>query len=772
MSTLTRPRPAPPRPAPPGKPPNGLLGARRPRPAVSDDALTLALVVLLLAAVIPIRSVFIGTEWIRPVAGGVILSIGIGWAARRLNVGPVTHLVMNVASLLIFLSIALLPTTAIAGLVPTPTTLTSLRDLFLEGLELVELRPSPTFAEAGLLLLAVGGTWIASYLADGMLFVLRSPVKAVLVALVMWAVPLAVAPPSQSIVLPVVTILGASAVLLLLGNAVSIARFGTRVGGPGSNGRTHGTTRGSNPVSLPGWTLAAAAIVAGLLFASILPGFGDEPWYAARGGSGTTITTNPIVDIRQRLVASNTGPVVTVSSVRPVYLRTTSLDVYDADEQWTTGTISGQRVSGVVDVPPPIQTERVDVGVQIESRMENGAILAPAPYKPIEVSGPKAEVLRYDRRSSTLTVPGDQALADGDSYQVTAAIPQPTPDALRGVPLPVPGSASTGLPDNVPAEVVTLARQIVGDAGAQNMFDAALAIQNELRGWEYSTRPTPGLGATALLQFIDGRQGYCEQFAGTMAVMLRTLGVPARLAVGYTPGDLVDDGVWEVTNGNAHAWVEVDFGEMGWIPFEPTPRSDGNVLVTSASAVVPSQTAAQQDGLIDGTSDPVGPGDLNDFLDRNRPDFNDQVPIGEQAVPGGAAAAGRGVPWGIVASLLAIIGVGALVAINRRPGSDTAATPPQRIAVARQQVERTGRAVGKARHPSETDGEYFTRLSAGDRAGTRLADPATRAVYAPAVTVEDAESAESASRILIHRLTDDLPSWRRAWVGLRSAIGR
>lgn len=767
MSTLTRPRPTSVDPVPPGQRPGGLLGSRRPRPAVSDDVLTLALVALMLAAIVPIRSVFIGSEWIRPVVGGVILSVGIGWGARRLGVGPITHLVMNVASLLIFLSIAFLPTTAIGGLIPTLTTLAALRDLFLEGLALVELRPSPTFAEAGLLLLAVGGTWVVSYLADGVLFVLRSPLKTVFCALVMWAVPLALAPPSQSIVVPVVTMLGASAVMLLLGNAVTTARFGARVA-PGVSG----TTRTSVPVPLPGWTLAAVAIVVGLLLASLLPGFRDDPWYAARGGSGTTITTNPIVDIRRRLVASNTGPVVTVTSARPVYLRTTSLDIYDADEQWTASTISGQRVSGVVDTPPVVQHERVDVGVTIDSNMENGAVLAPAPYRPVEVSGPKAEVLRYDRRSSTLTVPGDQSLVEGDSYEVTAAIPQPSPDALRSVPLPLPGTASTSLPGNVPDEVVTLARQIVGGSGAQNMFDAALAVQDELRSWEYSTQPTPGLGATAMLRFINGRVGYCEQFAGTMAVMLRALGIPARLAVGYTPGDLVGEETWEVTNGNAHAWVEVDFGDLGWIPFEPTPRSDGNVLVTSASAVVPSQTAAQQDGVVDGEFDPVGPGDLNQFLDRDRAALNDRLPVGEEPVSAGSQTPDGGVPWEVIGILVAIVGVGTVVVVSKHQGNDAAAPPPDRIAAARRQVERTGRAVGRARHPSETDAEYFVRLAAGHRSGERLADPATRAVFAPAVTVADAEAAESAARILMHRLTDDLPAWRRGWVNVRRAVGR
>lgn len=763
------------RPERAGTPPGGvgpggagarpLLPARR-GPAVSDDLLTLALGLLLLAAIVPLRSTFVDTDWVRPVAGGVGLAVGIGWGARRLGVGPFTHLVMTTVSLLVFVTIAFLPTTALAGLVPTPDTLAALRDLFLRGLELVELRPSPTFTEPGLLLLAVAGTWTVAYLADGMLFVLRSPLKAVACALVLWAVPLAVAPQSESITLAATTLLAAAALILLLGSAITCATFGVNVTVPGRDGRP----RTAPVVRLPGVALGLAAIVAGLLFAQVLPGFDDEPLYEARGGSGTTITTNPIVDIRARLVASDTGPVVLVDSPRPVYLRTTSLDRYEADEQWTAGTISGDRVSGAVDDPPTAQFEPVEVTVEIDASIEAGAVLAPAPFQPLEVSGPKAAVLRYDRSSSTLTVPGDQALVDGDTYTVRAAIPQPEVDALRLVPLPGVGSPGTELPPDVPPEVITLARQIVDDAGAQTMFDAALAVQDHLRAWEYSTDPEPGLGSTAMTRFIDAQEGYCEQFAGTMAVMLRSLGIPARLAVGYTPGELLPDGRWEVTNGNAHAWVEVDFGTRGFITFEPTPRTDGNVLVTSPDAVVPSQTQAQAEGL----ADSLGPAAPSEAPAAQPPAFPSEDPFALEpgAVPQGSAAEG-GVPvWALVLAVLASFGVGGALLVRRAGAVDVGAPPTVRIDAARRRVERVGRAVGRRRHPAETDGEYFVRIADGDRAGLALAVPATRSVFAPAVAESEAEAAEGAAGRLVHGLTADLPWWRRGVVAVRSAVGR
>ncbi len=729
--------------------------------------MTIALLLLLLAAVVPIRSVFIGTEWVRPIVGGVVLALGIGWGARRLGAGPIIHLLMSAASLLAFVTIAFLPSTAVAGLLPTPDTLVAVRDLFIRGLELVELRPSPTFAEAGLLLLAVMGTWVVAYLADGMLFVLRSPSKAIIAALVMWATPLAIAPESLSITAPTIGFLIAAGTLLLLGNANATGEFGRRVSVPGLSGRS----RRSPVIPASGLVLTAAAVVLGLTFASLLPGFRDEPLYQARGGTGTTITTNPIVDIRQRLVATDQGPVVRVETPRPVYLRTTSLDTYDEAEQWTTGTISGNPVQGLVDTPPPIPVEPVDVSITVAAQIEGGAVLAPAPFQPIEVTGAKAEVLRYDRRSATLTVPGSAPLVDGDTYTVRAALPQPDADQLRAVPRPSPGSAGTTLPDNVPNEVVTLARQIVGDAGAETMFDTALAIQNELRTWTYSTQPDPGLGATALTRFINGREGYCEQFAGTMAVMLRTLGIPARLAVGYTPGVLGADGLYEVTNGNAHAWVEVDFGDLGWIPFEPTPRSDGNVLVTGADGIVPGQTFAEQQGDAGLASSPLGPGGLDPQIPTTPEDFADPFPA-PNVEGDGLVQEERGVPWIMVVGGVTLVGLAALGVRRRRERGTEDHSPQQRIDAAGAAVQNVARALGRPRHPAETGEEFFPRISDGHHAAPVLARASTRAIFAPAVTEHDAEQAERAAASLVGKLTDHLPAWRRVWVRLRVLTNR
>ena len=119
------------------------------------------------------------------------------------------------------------------------------------------------------------------------------------------------------------------------------------------------------------------------------------------------------------------------------------------------------------------------------------------------------------------------------------------------------------------------AREVVGEA--KSPYAAALALEDWLRrqgGFEYDERP--GAATTAeppLVAFLlRSKRGYCQHFAGSMAVMLRLLGVPARVAAGFTSGKYDErKKEWVVTDHNAHAWVEVYFPGYGWLPFDPTP---------------------------------------------------------------------------------------------------------------------------------------------------------------------------------------------------------
>src|SRR5207253_743942 len=108
----------------------------------------------------------------------------------------------------------------------------------------------------------------------------------------------------------------------------------------------------------------------------------------------------------------------------------------------------------------------------------------------------------------------------------------------------------------VDPRVTELARQVTGNAGTA--FDRAMALQDFFTGpgtaFTYNLQTKPGNGDDALVEFLTvGRQGYCEQFSAAMAVMLRTVGVPARVAVGFTAG-VERDGYRSISTSDAHAW--------------------------------------------------------------------------------------------------------------------------------------------------------------------------------------------------------------------------
>ncbi len=185
------------------------------------------------------------------------------------------------------------------------------------------------------------------------------------------------------------------------------------------------------------------------------------------------------------------------------------------------------------------------------------------------------------------------------TYQVTSTIPTLGElDLRRSVPV-YPEWVETyylQLPKTLPDRVVQLAKELT--AGATTPYDKVLAIQDYLRKLPYDPKiklPSTG-NYDAVDWFLFTQKGYCDYFGTVMAVMLRSVGVPARLATGYLTG-FYDYGLarYEVSENDGHAWTEVYFPEYGWIDFEPTPgraaitRPPGSLL-TNEPIVLPPVT--------------------------------------------------------------------------------------------------------------------------------------------------------------------------------------
>lgn len=133
-------------------------------------------------------------------------------------------------------------------------------------------------------------------------------------------------------------------------------------------------------------------------------------------------------------------------------------------------------------------------------------------------------------------------------------------------------SRYTQLPENLPKRVIELANSIT--AGEENNYDKVKAIEKFLSSnYPYTLKPkaTPR-GRDFVDYFLfDLKEGYCTYYATAMAILVRSIGIPARYVEGYIlPPKPIEQNIYEVTNQNAHAWVEVYFEGIGWVPFEPT----------------------------------------------------------------------------------------------------------------------------------------------------------------------------------------------------------
>ncbi len=137
------------------------------------------------------------------------------------------------------------------------------------------------------------------------------------------------------------------------------------------------------------------------------------------------------------------------------------------------------------------------------------------------------------------------------------------------------------LPDNLPAALTATA--VLHTSRAATDFEKAWMLQYWFRDsgdFTYSLDVTTGDDSLALEDWLSDstsvnyRVGYCQQFATSMAVLGRTLGIPSRVVWGFTPGSVTADGAIEVRDNNAHSWVEMWMDGFGWVRFDPTPRSD------------------------------------------------------------------------------------------------------------------------------------------------------------------------------------------------------
>lgn len=649
-----------------------------------------ALAVVAAAALASYDRVLTGGAWFLPAvaAAWVATAVTAGW--RSVGLWRATSVAASSGVGVWFVLLVLYPESTAWGL-PTPSALLFLAGEATGAWERIERVAAPVTPDAGYMALLLAASWLAASvsaaLAGG-----RSSVLAPLPWIAAYGFAAAV---GQG---------GGRRLFMTLVLAAVLAYLLSDARRPGGSPHVQGRTA----VRMGAVSMAGALLVPGLL-----PGSSSPPLVPWTTGPSKRTAISPIVQIRPRLTERPSQPLFQVTADRPAYWRLTALSRFDGNT-WQ-GEGSYARVRGAIQAPPG-RTRAVRQRVRVTGL---GGIWLPAAYAPATVEGVTASV---DPVTHTLVA---GALRNDLTYRVVSRAPDPTPAELREAA--GGGEAPPGhldLPPRTRARIGPIARAIVGDAPTP--YEAAVALQSHLQGFRYDENVPPGHSGDYLVRFLtEVRAGYCEQFAGAMAVMLRTLGIPSRVAVGFLPGP-AEDGVHTVTTDEAHAWPEAYFDGIGWIPFEPTPRPQ---VVPPSYSVPEAEQVPSPAAVSPAPASPASPTPeqgLEDLEDAGAPEDS------RAAAVDAARRASRRVVTGLAGLLAALL---LLRELALRVRGSLGGSPQARVAAAFREFSlRAADAVGP-RWASETEAEYAAyvarALSLPAGAIAPLVAASQRAAYSP-----------------------------------------
>lgn len=727
---------------------------RRPRPG-DVDHLVASAAVTMLSVVTAVAMCRVFADWAF-LGTLVVVVLGMHAASTLLRIARVPGWVaLPLLSLLLFQLLALTfyrPT--LRALLPTGETLDLLRvDLRLVWSQFPT-AVAPVPSEGGFLLAAAVGVGLVALLSDAFAFRAYGRAEAVVPGGVLFVFTAALG--TERLRIAMATAWFAAAIVVV---AVLRALHGA------STDSWLGRRRRAVGAALP--ATAMCALVASLGAAALgpmLPGAGEEPLLETRQTqSDVTEVLSPLVDIRSRLVNRSNTVMFTASASAGRYWRSTGLSVFDGST-WKLPETDLERADGALN---PRRDDEQIVQQLITIRRLGGQ-LVPAAFRPLSVA--QSGLLWLDD-TDTIILDDGERLAEGMTFNVSSDVTVPSPETLRSTTAAGAGSDMLQLPSGVPDEALQLAREVT--AGQPTDYDRALALQNWFRSeFTYSLDVQRGHSDDAISAFLRARIGYCEQFAGTFAVMARSIGLPARVAVGFTQGELRADGQYHVLGKHAHAWPEVWFDGVGWVLFEPTPGrgAPGSEAVTGAAA----EQDASPTEIGDGEAPPVAPtttiGPATPTTERDPlgpgtgTPTSTTVPV---AVGGGGSGGGGPGGWILLGLVLAALWAAAMPALVRRVVR-SATTPSEQVIDAWHGTLGALQLAGAPPPGGATPVEYARRverdLAVDHRSLLELARFVTRAIYAPDGVGEPAALRAAVLRTHLDRAARELMPWyRRVW---------
>jgi transglutaminase-like putative cysteine protease len=523
-----------------------------------------AVALLAAATALAFGRVFAGPEPTARLVAAAVASVGVAGLTERRP--PLVAALASAAGLAIAVAALVFPRTAFLWVLPTEATLDAVgRAVRVVG-EQARVQVAPTPPLPALVLAAVTAVWTAAFSIHALAIRAGGPILAALppVGLLGFAdsVLLDGARPGYAALF-----LGALLAVTFLDGLRRVRRWGPIVARPGRRWLTGTTTTGARRV-------AAAALGVAILTPGILPGFRSGPLLDITTiAEDETVGIDPFVSIRDSLRRDEPVELFRIRADRPAYWRMLGLERFDG-ESWRTGDLD---LSEALPYGPgdPLEGRLSGVGL-LRQEVEVVRDLA-FPWVPVAFPAYTIDLgsaFRYDPNLGTAA--GPENLAAGMRYVATSQPQAPTPEQLARVHFQPPFryGVYTELPADTPEAIYDIARRWTEDR--PTAFEKILAIQDRLRTFRYDETVPARADSFTLVDFLTRtRRGFCQQFASAMAVLVRALGYPARVAVGFTPGTPDEaTGTYAVTTDEAHSWVEVLFPGYGWLAFEPTPRRE------------------------------------------------------------------------------------------------------------------------------------------------------------------------------------------------------
>jgi transglutaminase-like putative cysteine protease len=568
---------------------------------------------------------------------GLVIVICAAASVTRLRLLPaVASLITYLAGLFLYLNLLFAGPESRGWIVPTKTSVRWLWHLAGQGAAEAPGHP-PVLGINGVELLAAAGIGLMAVAADLIAVRLRSPAIAGLPLLALFSVPITTSARQGAIGATVTFSLGMTGYLALLaadgrerlriwGRLVTLWQSGTDdepVRGPdtralAASGRRIGLAAVSLAIFIP-------LLLPGLRVHKLISGHGGAD---SGGGSAQIPLTDPIAQMAGMLTHGSNATVLTYRSTNPKpqyeYLQDQVLNYDPGSSTWlpvlpSEGSQLGQGgslpaipgLSAAIPAQPFITRITVNSGV---TGYSSPLTFLPVPYAPqdVQIRG------GWQDDPSTLMVFLAHGQLSGLSYAATSDDIEPSVQQLEQATAPPASIARQYLPFASPArkQLLALAKQITGSD--RTAFQKALALQAWFLGgghFTYSLNVRLPNNTQGLADFLTKtKRGYCQQFAFAMAVLARLVGIPARVAVGYTAGTPQPGGTWKVTEADAHAWPELYFQGTGWLRFEPTPGGPGGQGTATVPVYAQTTTTTGPGGPTTGSKgsstgvNPVGTG--------------------------------------------------------------------------------------------------------------------------------------------------------------------